>query len=114
MVSVLTVPTKGTATFATVVFVVGTGCPLQYQTSDLSVEATSTTVAVIRALPPFWTDKPKGWTAKVGGPPRICACAIPQKPIKANNIATFSSEPLIFLWQLSIIQDTLAIFVPKN
>src|ERR1700733_16045153 len=105
MVSVLTVPTKGTTTFATVVFVVGTGCPLQYQVRDFIVEATSTTVAVIRALPPFWTDKPKGWTAKVGGPPRICACPIPEKPIKASNTATFSRELLICLWQPSIIQD---------
>ena len=67
MVNVLTVPTNITGTLRTDALLLVSFFPSRYHVTVKEVELTA--VAVITAVPPFWTDTPKGWTAIDGGPP---------------------------------------------
>jgi hypothetical protein len=81
-----------------------TGLLLQNQYSFDAVKLV--VVAVIIAVPPFWTDKPKGWTAIAGGPPSWAWHLTVKEAKKTKHIAAFIKQRMWNLYLLSIIQDT--------
>ncbi|HEY3932713.1 MAG TPA: hypothetical protein VGM58_10140 [Verrucomicrobiae bacterium] len=73
-----------------------------------------TAVVVRMAVPPFWTAKPKGWTAMMGGVPNCAWLLAVKKPRKTKHIAISFSRYLLNLRIPSIRLGHLSYYHAQN